>query len=103
MASPDLIAARERFRQLGQADLFSGPARQTVGEAMELTVQALQADGPSNRHGAVAGRGSEDSRATQTLRAAQATGSDVPAPAAPRVVLAQHPRDQPQPGRPPPP
>src|SRR3546814_9604887 len=88
MASPDLIAARERFRQLRQADLFSGSARQMVGEAMELTVQSLQAYGPSHRHWAVAWSGGKDSTATLTLLVALIRGGDVPAPETLTVFLA---------------
>src|SRR3546814_13439194 len=80
MASPDLIAARERFRQLRHADLFSGSARQTVGEAMEPTVQSLQAYGPSHRHWAVAWSCGKDATATLTRLVAMIRGGNVPPP-----------------------
>jgi DNA sulfur modification protein DndC len=71
-----------------QADLFSGSARQTVGEAMELTVQSLQAYGPSHRHWAIAWSGGKDSTAVLTLIVALIRGGDLPAPASLSVFLA---------------
>lgn len=85
---PSVAEARDRYRQMRQADLFSGSARQTVGEAMELTVQSLQAYGPSHRHWAIAWSGGKDSTAVLTLIVALIRGGDLPAPASLSVFLA---------------
>src|SRR3546814_8297540 len=55
---------------------------------MELTVQSLQAYGPSHRHWAVAWSGGKDSTATLTLLVALIRGGDVPAPETLTVFLA---------------
>lgn len=80
MPTPKMIEARDRYRLDRQADIFSGSARQTVGEAMDLTVQSLQAYGPSHRHWAVAWSGGKDSTATLTLLVSLIKGGDLPAP-----------------------
>lgn len=54
-------------RAAKQIDLFSASPRMEVGEAMELTVQSLQAYGPAHDHWAVAWSGGKDSTATLTL------------------------------------
>lgn len=48
-------------------DLFGASPRMEVGEAMELTVQSLQAYGATHRHWAVAWSGGKDSTAILTL------------------------------------
>src|SRR3546814_16222809 len=53
-----------------------------------LTVQSLQAYGPSHRHWAVAWSGGKDSTATLTLLVALIRGGDVPAPETLTVFLA---------------
>lgn len=48
-------------------DLFGASPRMEVGEAMELTVQSLQAHGPKHPHWGIAWSGGKDSTATLTL------------------------------------
>src|SRR3546814_15686904 len=56
--------------------------------AMELTVQSLQAYGPSHRPWAVAWSGGKDPKATLTLLVTLIRGGDVPAPETLTVYLA---------------
>lgn len=63
-----------------QPDLFSGSPRMEVGEAMELTVQSLQAYGADHDHWAIAWSGGKDSTATLTLLIALIRSGDIPAP-----------------------
>jgi len=51
-----------------------------VGEAMELTVQSLQAYGADHDHWAIAWSGGKDSTATLTLLIALIRSGDIPAP-----------------------
>lgn len=47
-----------------QSDLFSGSARTTMTDAMELTAASLNAHGPSHKHWVIAWSGGKDSTAT---------------------------------------
>lgn len=76
----DALASVARVRADRQADLFSGSPRMAVGEAMELTVQSLQAYGPDHDHWAVAWSGGKDSTATLTLLVSLLESGDLTPP-----------------------
>lgn len=63
-----------------QATFFDGSKRMQMTESIELTVQSLQAYGPTHEHWGVAWSGGKDSSATLTLIAYLITSGRIKAP-----------------------